>query len=53
MKPTTEEDPTLKRLQECDAKKGLDPKVILMRQKLAHKCEASRKAVCGKSARTV
>lgn len=39
MKPTTEEDTTLKRLQECDTKKGLDPKVILMRQKLARKAK--------------
>jgi RNA-directed DNA polymerase len=39
MKPTTEEDTTLKRLQECDTKKGLDPKVILMRQKLAQKAK--------------
>jgi len=39
MTPTTEEDTTLKRLQECDAKKGLDPKVILMRQKLAQKAK--------------
>jgi RNA-directed DNA polymerase len=39
MKPSTEEDTTLKRLQECDAKKGLDPKVILMRQKLAQKAK--------------
>ncbi len=39
MRPSTEEDTTLKRLQECDAKKGLDPKVILMRQKLAQKAK--------------
>ena len=39
MTPSTEEDTTLKRLQECDVKKGLDPKVILMRQKLAQKAK--------------
>ena len=39
MTSSTEEDTTLKRLQECDTKKGLDPKVILMRQKLARKAK--------------
>ena len=43
MKPSTEEDTTLKRLLECDTKKGLDPKVILLRQKLAQKAKKEPK----------
>ncbi len=43
MKPSTEEDTTLERLLECDIKKGLDPKVILTRQKLAQKAQEEPK----------
>lgn len=39
MKPSTEEDTTLRRLQESDQSKGLSPKVILLRQKLARKAK--------------
>lgn len=43
MIPNTEEDTTLKRLQECDAKRGLYPKLILLRQKLAKKAKEEPK----------
>lgn len=37
--PSTEEDPTLKRLRERDEKKWMCPKVVQLRQKLAHKAK--------------
>jgi RNA-directed DNA polymerase len=43
MNPSTEEDITLKRLRESDLGKGLDPKVILLRQKLARKAKEETK----------
>jgi RNA-directed DNA polymerase len=43
MKPSTEEDTTLKRLQESDEQRELDPKVILLRQKLARKAKEEPK----------
>ncbi len=43
MIPTTEEDTTLTRLQESDQQRGLDPKVILLRQKLAQKAKREPK----------
>jgi RNA-directed DNA polymerase len=43
MKPSTEEDTTLKRIEESDQQKGLDPKVILLRQKLARKAKEEPK----------
>ncbi len=43
MTPTTEEDTTLKRLQESDLSKGIHPKVILLRQKLARKAKEEPK----------
>lgn len=42
MNPSTE-DTTLNRLQESDLSKGLDPKVILLRQKLARKAKEEPK----------
>ena len=42
MKPSTEED-TLKRLQECDLQRGISPKVIDLRQKLARKAKEDAK----------
>lgn len=42
-KPNTEEDVTLKRLLESDQSKGLGPKVILLRQKLARKAKEEPK----------
>lgn len=39
MKPSTEEDSTLKRLQDSDVLKGVDPRVILLRQKLVQKAK--------------
>jgi len=43
MKPSTEEDVTLKRLLESDEQRGLDPKVALLRQKLALKAKQEPK----------
>ena len=43
MKPSTEEDTTLKRLQECDQQRGIDLKVISLRQKLARKAKEDAK----------
>jgi RNA-directed DNA polymerase len=43
MKPNTEEDTTLKRLQECDQRRGVNPKVIDLRQKLARKAKEEPK----------
>ncbi len=43
MDPSTEEDTILKRLQESDQSKGLDLKVILLRQKLAQKAKEEPK----------
>lgn len=43
MKPSTEEDATLARLQECDEERNLHPKVILLRQKLAQKAKKEPK----------
>jgi len=43
MKPSTEEDSSLKRLYQSDLQRGLNPKVIHLRQKLAEKAKAEPK----------
>jgi RNA-directed DNA polymerase len=43
MKTSTEEDTTLLRIQECDSERGMDPKLILLRQKLAQKAKKEPK----------
>ena len=43
MTPSTEEDTTLTRLLKSDTQKGVDPKVVLLRQKLAQKAKKESK----------
>ena len=43
MKTSTEEDATFRQIQECDSERRLDPKVILLRQKLAQKAKKEPK----------